>query len=115
MRIFAQYPIEPVAARWRQNFAPVMFAYGCDLIGVQNSALEKIQPSEEFDPMEGKKSLWQISKSEIESPKTALISDMMDGQHSFERQALRIHKYGPEHSRPIVHVQNLYLRRQSTR
>ena len=46
MRIFAQYPIEPAAARWIQNFAPVIFAYGCDLIGVQNSALEKIQPSD---------------------------------------------------------------------
>src|SRR6266487_3425683 len=93
MRIFAQYPIEPVAAGWRQNFAPVMFAYGCDLIGVQNSAFEKIQPSEKFDPMQGKKSLRQISKPEIESPKTALISDMMNRQHSFERQALRIYEH----------------------
>jgi len=107
MRIFAQYPIEPMAAGWRQNFTPVMFAYGCDLIGVQNSPLEKIQSSEEFDSMKGKKSLRQIGKPEIESPKTALIGDMMNGQHSFERQALRIHEHRHERRRPIVHVQNL--------
>src|SRR6267378_451466 len=107
MHIFAQYPIEPVAARWRQNFAPVMFANRCDLIGVQNSALQKIQSSEEFDSMQGKKSLRQIGKPEIESPKTALISDMMNGQHSFERQALPVHEHRHERRRPIVQVQNL--------
>src|SRR6266540_5384062 len=107
MRIFAQYPIEHVAGGWRQNFTPVMFAYGCDLISVQNSALEKIQPPEEFNSMQGKKSLRQISKPEIESPKTALVSDMMNGQYSFERQALRIHEHRDQRRRPIVNVQNL--------
>src|SRR6266850_1299102 len=107
MRVFAQYPIEPVAARWRQDFTPVMFANRCDLIGVQNSALEEIQASEEFHSMQGKKSLRQIGKPEIESPKAALVSDMMNGQHSFKRQALPVHEHRHERRRPIVHVQNL--------
>src|SRR5207244_6677828 len=107
MRIFAQYRIKPATARWLQNFTPVIFADGCDLIRVQNSALEKIQPSEEFDSMQRKKLLGQIRKPKIESPKTALISDMMDGQHRFERQALRIHEHRHQRRRPIVHVQNL--------
>src|SRR5882724_464537 len=111
MRIFAQYHIEPATARWLQDFAPVIFAYGCGLIGVQNSALEKIQPSEEFDSMQRKKLLRQIRKPEIEAPKAALISDMMNGQHSFERQALRVYKHRHQRRRPIVHVQNLYLGR----
>src|SRR4030095_13937832 len=93
MRIFAQYPIETAAAGWRQDFAPIMFAYGCDPIGIENSAFEKIQPPEELDSMQGEKLLRQICKPEIESPKTALVSNMMNGQHGLERQSLRMHEH----------------------
>src|SRR6266545_7680214 len=115
MRIFAQYPIETAADGWRQDFAAVMLAYGCDPIGIQNSALKKIQPSEELDSMEGEKPLRQICKPEIESPKTALVSNMMNGQHGLERQPLRMHKHRHQRGSPIVRMQNLQLRRQSAR
>src|SRR2546430_17601192 len=115
MRIFAQYSIEAVAAGGRQDFAPVMFAYCCDPIGIENSALEKIQASEKLDSIEGEKPLREICKSEIESPATALISDMMNGQHGLERQPLRMHKHRHQSRSPVVHVQDLYLRRQSAR
>src|SRR6266496_6064530 len=113
MRIFAQSAIETTSAGWRQDFPPIMFAYCCDPIGIQNSAFKKIQPSEELDSMEGEKPLRQICKPEIESPKTALISDMMNGQHGLERQPLRMHKHRHQSRSPVVHVQDLYLRRQS--
>src|SRR5205823_205417 len=89
MRIFAQDPIQAAAAGRRQDFAAIMFAYGRDPVGIQNSALEKIQPSEELDSIQGEKSLRQICKREIEAPKTALVSHMMNGQHGLEWQSLR--------------------------
>ena len=49
----------------------------------------------------------------IESPKAALISDVMDGQNRAERQSVCMHKNGHQRRRPIVHVQNLQLRCQS--
>src|SRR5262249_3877936 len=49
----------------------------------------------------------------IESPKAALISNVMDGQNCAERQSMCMYKYGHQRRRPIVHVQNLQLRRQS--
>src|SRR6266496_3594804 len=113
MRIFAQYPIETAAAGWRQDFAPIILAYGCDPIGIQNSAFEKIQPSEELDSMQGEKPLRQICKPEIKSPKTALVSHMMDGQHGLERQPLCTHKHRHQRGSPIVRMQNLQSRRQS--
>src|SRR5438128_151236 len=115
MRILAQYRIEAAAAGWRQDFAAIMFAYGRDPVGIQNSAFEKIQPSEELDSMQGEKPLRQICKPEIESPKTALIGHMMNGQHGLERQPLRINKHRHQASRPVVRVENLQLRCQSTR
>src|SRR5947207_9324253 len=115
MRIFAQDPIKAVAAGWRQDFAAIMFAYGRDLIGIQNSAFEKIQPSEELDSIQGEKSLRQICKPEIEAPKTALVSHMMNGQHGLEWQSLRTHKHRHQRGSPIVGMQNLQLRRQSAR
>src|SRR5947207_6243605 len=94
MRIFMQDPIEAAAAGWRQDFAAIMFAYGRDPVGIQNSAFEKIQPSEELDSMQREKPLRQICKAEIESPKTALVSHMVNGQHGLERQSLRTHNTG---------------------
>src|SRR5262249_6732990 len=115
MLIFAQYTIEPATAVWRQDFAPVVFAYCCDPIGIQNSALEKIQSSKELDSMQAEKSLRQICKPEIEAPKTALVSDMMNSQHSLERQSFGIYKHRHQRRCPIMHMQNLQLRRQSAR
>src|SRR4029453_3723005 len=115
MRIFAQYPIEAVAPGWCQDFAPVMFAYSCDLVCIQDSAFEKIYASKEPDPVQREKPLRQIRKPKIESPKTALVSHVMNGQHSFERQPLGINKHRHQGSRPVVNVENLQLRCQSTR
>src|ERR1700730_4553166 len=115
MRIFAQHSLEPVAAGWRQDFAPVVLAYGCDLVCIKDSAFEKIQPSKEFDSMQSKKPLRQICKPEVDPPETALISHVMNSQHGFERQALRINKHRHQGRRPVVHVENLHLRCQSTR
>src|SRR6266487_1405048 len=96
MRIFAQYPIEAAAARWRQYFA-----------------FEKIQSPKKFDSMEAEKRPRQICKPEIESPKTALVNHMMNGQHGLERQPLRMHKHWHQRGSPVVCMQNLQLRRQS--
>src|SRR5215510_6293264 len=107
MLIFTQHPVETAAPGWCQDFAAIMLAYGCDPIGIQNSALEKIQPSEELDSMEREIPLRQICKPEIESPKTALVSNMMNGQHRLERQPLRIHEHRYQRRRPVVQVQDL--------
>src|SRR6266496_3149713 len=107
MRIFAQDPLEAAAAGWRQDFAAIMFAYGRDPVGIQNSAFEKIQAPEELDSIQGEKPLRQICKPEIESPKTALVSHMMNGQDGLERQPLRINKHRHQSSRPVVRVENL--------
>src|SRR6266436_6484815 len=115
MRIFAQYRIEAAAAGWRQDFATIMFAYGGNLIGKQYPALEKIQSSKKLDAMEGEISRRQVCKREIESPKTALVSNMMNGQYGLERQPARMHKHRHQRRRPIVCMQNLHLRRQSAR
>src|SRR5438876_1534383 len=55
--IFAQHAVETMATGRRLYFAPVMFAYRCDLIGVENSAFEKIQPSKKLYAVQSKKSL----------------------------------------------------------
>src|SRR4029450_6115558 len=115
MRIFAQYPIETAGAGWRQDFAAVMLAYSCDSVGIQNSAFEKIQPSEELDSMQGEKPLRQICKPEIESPKTALVSNMMNSQHGLERQPLGMHEHRHQRRSPAVPVQDLQFRWESAR
>src|SRR5438552_15681251 len=115
MRIFAQDPIQTAAAGWRKDFAAIMFTYGRDPVGIPKSAFEKIQPSEELDSIQGEKSLRQICKPEIEAPKTALVSHMMNGQHGLEWQSLRTHKHRHQRGIPIVGMQNLQLRRQSAR
>src|SRR5256885_13753337 len=115
MSIFAQDPIQAATAGWRQDFAAIMFTYGRDPVGIQNSAFEKIQPSEELAAIQSEKSLRQICKPEIESPKPALVSHMMNGQHGLEWQSLRTHKHGHQRGSPIVGMQNLQLRRQSAR
>src|SRR6266480_5203805 len=115
MRVFTQDPIEAAAAGWRQDFVAIMFAYGRDPVGIQNSAFEKIQPSEELDSMQREKPLRQICKAEIESPKTALVSHMVNGQHGLERQSLRTHKHWHQRGSPIVGMQKLHSRRQSAR
>src|SRR4029453_14674988 len=113
MRIFAQYPIEAAAPGWRQDFAAIMFAYGRNPVGIQNSAFEKIQPSEELDSVQGEKRRRQICKLEIEPPKTALVSHMMNGQHGLERQPLCTHKHRHQRGSPIGRSQNLQSRPQS--
>jgi hypothetical protein len=113
VRIFAQHAIETVAASLRQYFTAVMLAYSCHLVGIENSTFKKIQASEEFDATESKKSPRQICKTKVQPPEAALVSHMMNRQHRFERQALRADKYGGQRCRPIVHVQNLHLWRQS--
>ena len=89
-----------------------MFANGCDSIGVKDSAFEKIQAPEKLNAMECEKLLRQICESEVKSPKTALVSYVMDRQDGFEWQPLRIHKYRHQRRGPIVHMQNFQLRRQ---
>src|SRR6266478_6816213 len=89
-----------------------MFADRGDSIGVKNSAFEKIQAPKKLDSMEGEKPLRQICQPEIKSPKTALVSYVMDRQDGFEWQPLRIHKNRHQCRGPIVQVQNFRLRRQ---
>src|SRR6266403_259266 len=89
-----------------------MFADRGDSIGVKNSAFEKIQSPKKLDSMECEKLLRQVRHLEIQSPKTPLVSYVMNGQHSLERQPLRIHKYRHQCRGPIVQVQNFHLRRQ---
>src|ERR1044072_3775085 len=101
MRIFAQYPIETAAAGWCQNFTSIVFAYGCDPVGIQNSAFEKIQPSEELDSMQGEKLFRQICKPKVESPEAALIGDVMNGQHGLEREPLCMHEHRHQRCGPV--------------
>src|SRR5207249_1812574 len=89
-----------------------MFADRGDSIGVKNSAFEEIQSPKKLNSMESKKPLWQICQPEIQSPKTPLVSYVMDRQDGFEWQPLRIHKYRHQRRGPIVQVQNFHLRRQ---
>ena len=74
-----------MAADRRQYFAPVMLAYRGDLVGIENSAFKKIQASKKFDAMQCEKSFRQICETEVQSPETALFSQVMNGQHRFER------------------------------
>src|SRR4030095_2044640 len=66
-----------------------------------------------FYAVQRKELLRQIRELKIESPKAALISDVMDGQNRAERQSVCMHKNGHQRRRPIVQVQNLQLRCQS--
>src|SRR6516162_5134557 len=112
MRIFAQHTIETMAASRRQDFAPVMFAYRCNPVGIENPAFEKIQSPKKLDTGQGEKALRQICKRKIQSPKTALVSHMMDGERSLEWKPLRMDKYRHKRRGPIVRVQDLQLRRK---
>ena len=94
MGIFAKNHIEIATAGRCLDLASIMFAYGCDLIGIQNSALKKIQAPKKFDPVQGEKSLSQIGQLEIESPKTALLGKVMDCQDRFEWQTKACTKTG---------------------
>src|ERR1700751_1021148 len=91
-----------------------MFADRCGPVGVKNAAFEKIQPPEKFNAVKRKELVRQIHKLKIESPKTALICDVMDSQNCAERKSMCMHKNGHQRRRPIVHVQNLQLRCQSS-
>ena len=103
-----------MAASRRQDFAPVMFAYRCKPVGIENSAFQEIQSPKKFDSPQREKPLRQICKPEIDSPKTALVSHMMDGKYSFEWKPLGMYKYRQQRRGPIVRVQNLQSRRQSS-
>src|SRR6266566_1554378 len=109
MRIFAQHTIQTMAASRRQDFAPVMFAYRCKPVGIEDTAFQKIQAAKKFDSAQREKALRQICERKIESPKTALVSHMMDGKHSFEWKPLRMYKYRHQRRGPIVRVQDLQL------
>src|SRR5262249_32353735 len=114
MRIFAQHTVETMAASRPQDFAPVMFAYRCKPVGIEDSAFQEVQASKKLDSVQGEKPLRQICKPEIDSPKTALVSHMMDGKYSFEWKPQGMYKYRQQRRGPIVRVQNLQLRRQSS-
>ena len=58
--VFPQHTIETMATSRREYRTPVMFAHGCDFVGVENPAFEKIQPSKKFDAVEGEKSFRQV-------------------------------------------------------
>jgi len=60
VNVFAQDTVESAATLWREHFAFVTFANGCDFVGKENSGLEKVQSSEEFYAAQGEKSLVQI-------------------------------------------------------
>src|SRR5438045_9238048 len=107
MRIFAQDPIQAAAAGRRQDFAAIMFAYGRDPVGIQNSAFEKIKAPEELDSIQGEKSLRQICTPEIKSPKTPSVSHMMNGQHGLEWQSFLTHQHWHRHGSPIVGLPTL--------
>ena len=79
MRIFAQHDLESTAAGRRLNLARVMFARGRDSIGIQDSAFQQIQPAEEFESAQREVTFREIGERKIESPKAALIREMMDG------------------------------------
>src|SRR6266542_4976427 len=113
MRVLSQYYVKAAAAGWRLYFAPVMFAHRCDLVGIKNRALEKIQSSKKFDTVQGEKWRRQIREVEIKAPETALVRHVMNRKHRFERQIMRAHKHRHQRCRPIMHVQNLQWRRQS--
>ena len=104
-----------MAANRRQDFAPVMFAYRCNPVGIEDPAFEKIQASKKLDPMQSEKALRQVCEREIKSPKAALVRNVMDGQHSFKWKLLRMHKYRYQRCGPVVHMQDLQLGRQPTR
>src|ERR1044072_2654858 len=90
-----------------------MFADSCELIGVENTAFQEVQSPKEFDAVQREKGLRQICKRKIESPKTALVSDMMNGERGFEWKPLCIDKDRHQRRGPIVRVQDLQLRRQA--
>ena len=92
--------IHPMASEFRADNTRL----GGDLIGIKNSAFEKIQPAEKLYSLKRKKSVRQIREMEIDSPETALVSDMMDGQHGFERKSVCVNKNRHQRRCPIVHV-----------
>src|SRR6476661_6041909 len=110
MCIFTQNSIQTASTCRRQDFAPVMLADRCGSVGVKNAAFEKIQPSKKLYAVQRKKTRRQIREMKIESPKAALISNVVDSQNRAERQSVCIHKNGHQRWRPIVHVQNVQLR-----
>src|SRR5262249_4878531 len=113
MRIFPQHSIQTASTCRCQDFAPVVLAHSGGSVSVKNSAFKKIQPSEKLDAVERKEPLRQIREMKIESPETALVSNVVDRQNRVERQPVCMHKNGHQRRRPIVHVQNLQLRCQS--
>src|SRR5207253_8945393 len=74
MCIFAQHTIQTMAPSRRQDFAPVMFAYGCKPVGIEDTAFQKVQSSKKFDSAQGEKGLRQICERKIESPKATLVA-----------------------------------------
>ena len=74
---------------------------------MENSTFEKIYTPKKFDAPQGEKSFVQIREGEVQSPETALLSEVVDSQHRCKRQMVREHIDRHERSRPIVNVQNL--------
>ena len=109
--VFAQHRVEPAAELRAKHLAPVMLAHRRDLVGIKNSALEEIHFAEKFDAVEREETLRQIRQAKIESPKAALLGEMMNRQHAAKRQTMGVHVNRHQCRRPIVDMQDLRRRR----
>src|SRR5438477_22268 len=107
VRIFAQDDVQATTEFRCLDFTPMSFAHGRDLVGKKNSALEEVQFPKEFDTAQGEEPFVQIGQTKIESPETALLSNVMDRKNGRERQMVCPHINGHERGRPIMHMQNL--------
>src|SRR2546423_10745433 len=107
MGIFPKYRIQAASTVRRENFASVMFTYGCNSIGVKNPSFQQIHPAEELNSAKRKESLVQVRQFEIQAPEASLFSQVMDCQNSGERQVVGVHQHRHERRRPIVNVQYL--------
>ena len=115
VRIFAQDQIETATKLRGLDLALVPLAHSRDFVGKKNSAFEKIEFSKKFDAAQSEEALVQIGQAKIESPKTPLLSDVMNREHGCERQMMRSHINRHQRGRPIVHMQNLRCRSQTAR
>ena len=110
MSILAQHRVETRTTLRGEYLTPVALAYRRDFVGVKNPPLQKIHPPEKFDAAKSKEPLVQIGQFEVESPKTALLRQMMDGQHVGKWQMLGMRQHRDERRRPIVCMQDLHGR-----
>ena len=107
---WAQDGVKTAAKLRRLDLTTVPLAHGRNSVRKKNSAFEEIEFSEKLDAAQGEKPFVQISEAKIESPKTSLFRDMMNGEHARKRQMVRAHVNRHERGRPIVQMQNLRRR-----